>query len=256
MPARLVDKLMQSALRVDREAHIIFGVKLVGNSSTNRGGILYRPALEQSLDRYEGAPVYPGHLQGDSDRKWQDAMAVVRNPRLEEDGLYGDLHGIEGQGVFAQLLSIAERAPHLVGSSHEAWVVLGPSEDPAYNHVAVDIEKVEAISIVDDPATTMSLFEGMEHHPPETLRVRLAEAQTELRRYRLQEVLDRAEVPKGPTVRSERWLGRLMTLPEKEWPAEITDRLALLQESRKPVALATSPQPTAMEDFLQRKGWA
>jgi hypothetical protein len=82
-----------ATIRVDREAGVIRGVKLLGLESRN--GRRYLPAaLAQAVALYEGAKVNVNHPKGHplAARDYQDRLGSIRNVNSREDGLFGDFH--------------------------------------------------------------------------------------------------------------------------------------------------------------------
>ena len=103
-------------LRVDREAGVIRGVKLLGLASRN--GRRYREeALSAAASLYEGAKVNINHPKGHplSPRDYQDRLGVVRGVHFRAgDGLfvpYGIKHGQInlGDGPVRQVFAIGPR---------------------------------------------------------------------------------------------------------------------------------------------------
>lgn len=146
-------------VRVDAEAGVIRGVKVLGLSSRN--GRRYLPeALIAAVGLYEGAKVNVNHPKGhpQSPRDYQDRIGVIRNIAFREgEGLFGDLHYNPQHALAGQLAWDAAHAPENVGFSHnvEARVV------PRAEHLVVEaIHKVQSVDLVADPATTRGLFES------------------------------------------------------------------------------------------------
>jgi hypothetical protein len=150
-------------LRVDREAGIIRGVKLLGLASRN--GRRYREsALVDATGLYEGAKVNINHPKGHplSPRDYQDRLGVVRGVEFRAgEGLFGDLHFNPKHALSEQLVWDAEHAPQNVGMSHN---VLARTSRSGNDTVVEAITKVQGIDLVADPATTAGLYESQE--PP------------------------------------------------------------------------------------------
>lgn len=148
-------------LRVDREAGIIRGVKLLGLASRN--GRRYREsALEGAVSLYEGAKVNINHPKGHplSPRDYQDRLGVVRGVEFRAgEGLFGDLHFNPKHALSEQLVWDAEHAPQNVGLSHN---VLARTTRSGDDTVVEAITKVQSIDLVADPATTSGLYESQE----------------------------------------------------------------------------------------------
>lgn len=148
-------------LRVDRDAGVIRGVKLLGLSSRN--GRRYREAaLVEAIGLYEGAKVNINHPKGHplSPRDYQDRLGVVRGVQFRTgEGLFGDLHFNPRHALSEQLVWDAENAPQNVGMSHN---VLARTKTAGDETVVEAITKVQSIDLVADPATTTGLYEHLE----------------------------------------------------------------------------------------------
>jgi hypothetical protein len=156
-------------LRVDREAGIIRGVKLLGLASRN--GRRYREsALEGAVSLYEGAKVNINHPKGHplSPRDYQDRLGVVRGVEFRAgEGLFGDLHFNPKHALSEQLVWDAEHAPQNVGMSHN---VLARTSRSGNDTIVEAITKVQSIDLVADPATTSGLYEQEESRAAEEQR--------------------------------------------------------------------------------------
>ena len=154
-------------LRVDRDAGIIRGVKLLGLASRN--GRRYREnALLEAMGLYEGAKVNINHPKGHplSPRDYQDRLGVVRGVHFRAgEGLFADLHFNPKHLLSEQLVWDAEHAPQNVGMSHN---VLARTSHNGADTVVEAITKVQSIDLVADPATTSGLYE---HAQSQELRV-------------------------------------------------------------------------------------
>lgn len=148
-------------LRVDREAGVIRGVKLLGLASRN--GRRYRErALVDAISLYEGAKVNINHPKGNplAPRDYQDRLGMVRDVRFRPgEGLFGDLHFNPRHALSEQLVWDAENAPQNVGMSHN---VLARTKQIGDDTFVEAISKVQSIDLVADPATTQGLYEHEE----------------------------------------------------------------------------------------------
>jgi hypothetical protein len=148
-------------LRVDRDAGVIRGVKLLGLNSRN--GRRYREgALVEAIGLYEGAKVNINHPKGHplTPRDYQDRLGVVRGVQFRAgEGLFGDLHFNPRHALSEQLVWDAENAPQNVGMSHN---VMARTKNVGDETVVEAITKVQSIDLVADPATTSGLYEQME----------------------------------------------------------------------------------------------
>src|SRR4051812_10008196 len=148
-------------LRVDHDAGVIRGVKLLGLDSRN--GRRYREnALIEAVALYEGAKVNINHPKGHplSPRDYQDRLGIVRGVEFRTgEGLFGDLHFNPKHLLSEQLVWDAEHAPQNVGMSHN---VLARTKRDGDETVVEAITKVQSIDLVADPATTSGLYEHAE----------------------------------------------------------------------------------------------
>ncbi len=149
------------ALRVDREANVIRGVKILGLESRN-GRTYTRESVAQAASLYEGARVNVDHAGKPSEpRGYRDRLGAVKNVTQSSDGgLYGDFHFNPKHPVAEQLLWDAEHSPESVGFSHN---VEAKTRHEAGRVVVEAITKVASVDLVADPATTKSLYES--EHP-------------------------------------------------------------------------------------------
>lgn len=150
--------------RVDREAGIIYGVKVVGTKSQNRRSYPLE-VLSRAIPLYENAAVNVGHP---ADNKTDhDSIAThfgaIRNVTARADsepGLIGDLHYLKSHRLAEQVAEAAERFPERLGLSHNADCLFHRGNDGTL-HVE-RIEKVYGVDLVRRPGTTKGLFESLE----------------------------------------------------------------------------------------------
>jgi hypothetical protein len=169
--SELLQEFVDSAsqqLRVNHDAGVIRGVKLLGLDSRN--GRRYREnALIEAIGLYEGAKVNINHPKGHplSPRDYQDRLGVVRGVQFRAGaGLFGDLHFNPRHALSEQLVWDAEHAPQNVGMSHN---VLARTKQEGSGTIVEAITKVQSIDLVADPATTNGLYEqigGLEKSGP------------------------------------------------------------------------------------------
>jgi hypothetical protein len=172
------------AIRVDREAGVIRGVKVLGLKSRN--GRTYLPdALVQAAALYEGAKVNVNHAKTSpfGPRDYQDRIGVIRNVQSRRDeGLFADFHFNPKHALSEQLLWDAEHVPENVGFSHN---VQARTSRRGEEVVVEAILGVESVDLVADPATTRGLFESAGNAGDADAAPTLAEATVEhLRRHR------------------------------------------------------------------------
>jgi len=143
---------------LNKEQGILTNVKILGLESKN--GRTYRhKALVGAKGLYEGAKVNVNHTENDAPRDARDRFGKFGNIRVEEDGLYGDLHFLLHHPMAALVTEAAERMPDVLGFSHDA-AGFG-NKDSAGKLVIEEIVKVNSVDLVADPATNASLFESV-----------------------------------------------------------------------------------------------
>ena len=181
-----------SPLRIDEDAGIIYGVKVCGFTSPNcpnvpgqgrptKGTKYTRAALQQAARLYENIEVNWNHraknLGPYAERPAEDNVGVLRNVRLEADGLRAEFHFRQKHQYAATIVEDVQRRFGTFGLSHEAagngriidgWLVIE------------EIPKVRSVDIVDDPATNINLWESQQM-PMITLRESLKKLQDNAR---------------------------------------------------------------------------
>ncbi|HEY2883103.1 MAG TPA: hypothetical protein VGJ15_11730 [Pirellulales bacterium] len=148
-----------AALRVDRTAGVIRGIKILGHHSRNRREYLPE-ALARAASLYEGAKVNVNHPKGHphSPRDYQERMGVIRNVQHRAgEGLFADFHFNPKHYLSEQLIWDAEHTPENVGFSHNVQARTSRRGEAT---VVEEIIRVHSVDLVADPATTRGLFEA------------------------------------------------------------------------------------------------
>lgn len=144
--------------RVNREAGVIRGVRVCGESSVN--GRRYPLAvLRQALPLYEGCRVYADHdysPRGD-DRSLRDWVGVLENVKIERNAVRGDLRLRRESQHFAPIMEAAEGFHRTFGLSH---VIDAASHREGKIEVVDEIREVFSVDCVSNPATNHGLFES------------------------------------------------------------------------------------------------
>lgn len=159
--ATRITESLAAGTRVDREAGVVRGVKLIGFESKN--GRRYPPSvLKSAVHLYEGAKVNLDHPEsGDAAaaRKYGERLGVIRSARfVEGKGIYGDFHFNPKHAVAEQFCWDAENNPESLGFSHNATLRLGDMKNGI--QTIEEIVAIRSMDLVADPATTTSLFES------------------------------------------------------------------------------------------------
>ena len=143
------------SLRVDRDAGVIHGVKVLGSESKN--GRKYSPnAMDQARKLYEGTSVNIDHKY-EGERSIVEGFGELKELKLMPDGVYGDLHYLKSHPLAEPVLERAERFPRSFGMSHDAE---GEVVRAGGEFVVESLEKVFSVDLVATPATTEGLFES------------------------------------------------------------------------------------------------
>lgn len=154
---RLTEQTAIAPRRVDREAGLIEGVRILGPDSKN--GRKYSPrAMAEAARLYEGAPVNVDHPASErKDRPLAEAFGWIRNVRQEPDGVYGDLHYLKSHPQAELVAEAAERNPNRIGLSHHAE---GTVRMDGQRVIVETVERVHSVDLVQTPATNAGLFES------------------------------------------------------------------------------------------------
>ena len=138
---------------------VIEGVKIIGTDSRN--GRRYPPeVLRRAKSLYEATPVFAFHPSPPEKRRGSrqlcDHFGMLSNIRERGDvegkfGLFGDLH-IKQRHPMATL--IVESAGAHFGLSHNAVVEMNDDGSEV-----TEIIEVNSVDLVENPATTKTLFE-------------------------------------------------------------------------------------------------
>lgn len=154
---------LTSSARVDRDAGMIRGVKLIGFDSKN--GRHYPPAvLKSATGVYESAKVNIDHPERDptQPRKYSERFGVIRNARfVEGQGVFGDFQFNPKHPLSEQVCWDAENNPEALGFSHNALLRVGKPLKDGREQIE-QIIQVRSMDLVADPATTKSLYESEE----------------------------------------------------------------------------------------------
>lgn len=140
--------------RVDRDAGVIRGVKLLGWSSANG-----REYLAEGVDpsMYEGRPVNVNHVRSGQDRSAYDRFGRTVNCVKRANGIYGDLEYLKTHPLAGPVTEAAERMPGVYGLSHTAR---GRQRAGSRGAVIEAVESVQSVDLVGDPATVAGLYES------------------------------------------------------------------------------------------------
>jgi hypothetical protein len=150
-------------LRIDREAGVIHGVKILGSTSLN-GRIYSSKAMREAASMYEGIDVnidHPSRKDPDAERGLVDGFGCLKQVNVREDGVYGDLHYLKSHEHAEVILERAEQMPQRFGLSHNAD---GHTSRKGGTEVVESIERVRSVDLVRNPATVNNLFESQKEN--------------------------------------------------------------------------------------------
>lgn len=147
-------------LKVDRERGVIYGVRVLGFSSSNNRRYTREGVQRAVLDgHYSGTKIYVDHAPNQrGPRPSRDLFGKLENAHLREDGVYADLHYLTKHPLAESVVEDCERGLGLYGLSHNAL-----AGDWAFDNgtqVVRSIESVTSVDLVSDPATNTNLWEG------------------------------------------------------------------------------------------------
>ena len=126
MPTATLTRLHESVkspnLKVDAEAGVIRDVKILGRESKN-GRTYSQSALEEACLLYQNVKVnidHPDRSTPGAERKFEEGFGELRNCKVCQSGVYGDLHFPKSHPKTALVCEYAERFPRQFGLSHNA----------------------------------------------------------------------------------------------------------------------------------------
>lgn len=147
-------------LKVDREAGVIRGVKILSSVSKNRRRYTDK-AIQDAVRLYEGCQVFIDHpklSESEKERGFADLFGELSNVRKTPDGVYGDLPYNREHSCAGQVCEAAERFPRSFGLSHNAsGMTTWDNKDRV--EIVEGLEQVRSVDLVTRPATVAGLFE-------------------------------------------------------------------------------------------------
>jgi hypothetical protein len=234
---KLTERVYQTeAPRVDSDNGILFGVKLLGESSRNKRRYA-RKGMKEAAPKYEGKKSYvdhPDRTNLSEDRKFADWAGVFKNSRyVEGQGIFADLHLRKEGSHFRGILEAAQKFPTAVGFSH---VAEGESRMEDDEEIVESIKEVFSIDLVTDPATTAGFFESVEHNELREAAETLPEDNA-IRKLVI-EMIDGGYANPAPGAEKDQPVDAVSQIT-----AILRDAIAALADSLKAVAKANKPAP-------------
>jgi hypothetical protein len=168
------------ARRVDRERGIVYGCKVVGRCSGNTHNVegvsgtdYAASALREALPLYEGAPCFCDHPPRDprtgrplkQDRPADSRLGTLRNVRMRDREVYGDLHLLLSHPRAERVMEAAEREDmsDAYALSHNSY---GRGEVRNGRYVITSIPTVHSVDLVSQGGTNKGLFESSTRRTP------------------------------------------------------------------------------------------
>jgi hypothetical protein len=136
--------------------NVIKNVKVLGIYSKN-GRIYPLSTMRAALEKYEGCVVNLDHKPNEI-RSVLDRFGQIKNVRLEEDGIRGDLQYNPAHPYAAAFKYFVETQPDALGLSHAALCKTKMERDGT--ETVQSIEEVESTDVVCVPATNRNIFES------------------------------------------------------------------------------------------------
>lgn len=160
---QLTETVFSDSPKVDREAGVIRGVRILGAESKN-GREYSEPAMRQAATIYEGLGVNTNHPARDKasmERPVEDGIGWLSNVAYvpEQKAVVGELNVLKSHPFADRLFEAAERNPQRFGLSHNAD---GKVVKKGQKRIVESIELVRSVDVVQSPATNAGLFESEE----------------------------------------------------------------------------------------------
>ena len=159
MRIALHETVHATGAKLDRENHVLRGVKILGLKSKN--GRRYLPeAASNAQSLYEGASCNIDHPpNANQSRSFADRFGKIIEVRKDADGGLSANLKYNPKHPYAQAFEWwAENEPSAIGMSHNA-IGEGRTEDGVF--LIEKIVSVRSVDLVADPATTKGLYENM-----------------------------------------------------------------------------------------------
>lgn len=158
-----IQKLSESTFspptKVDREAGVIHGVKVLGRESKN-GRSYNDQAMADAARLTEGVKVHVNHPERDKpnrERGIGEMFGELKNVVIKADGNYADLHYLKKHPLAESVAERAERFPKSFGLSQNAD---GKVRVAGGKQIVESLVTLRSVDLVDTPATTAGLYES------------------------------------------------------------------------------------------------
>ena len=148
--------------RLDREAGIVRGVKLLGHES-RRGRLYPAETMRAAVKLYEGRPVNIDHtVPGQAFRSVTQRFGKTANVEFRESdgGIFGDVYYLKTHPQAACFEEAVERQELNGAMGFSQAIEPGKTSWRGSKLVVESIAEVKSLDLVADPATTNGLFES------------------------------------------------------------------------------------------------
>lgn len=158
-----------------KQGNLIKGVKVLGIHSKN-GRKYPLEVMQRNLHKYENAIINLDHNMHDKPRSVADVFGRIKNPRMTDTGLVGDIVYNENHPFAPAFEWFVQNDPAAVGLSHAA-VAKTKMDYKSGEEIVEDIVEVESVDLVANPATNpKGLFESYNKIMETVMKKQKAEA--------------------------------------------------------------------------------
>lgn len=159
---RITESVLFEAIpaeRIDREAGIVRGVRVLGSVSRNKRRYT-EGALNDAVRIYEGLGVnlnHPDRKNPAQERLVQEQFGELRNVKRRGEAVYADHHFPLSDPYTPRYLEACERFPYKLGFSH---VAEGDCRYEGDMQIVDSLTEAHSADLVTKPATNIGVFES------------------------------------------------------------------------------------------------
>lgn len=139
------------------KGNLVKNVKVLGQRSRN-GRYYPLDVMQKALSKYDGIVVNLDHKPNEP-RSVLERFGRIINPRLEPDGIYGDLEFNTGHAWAGAFEYFVQNQPDAIGLSHAA-IAKTRMDHKTGEEIVEDITELDSVDIVHSAATNKNLFES------------------------------------------------------------------------------------------------
>ena len=139
------------------KGNLVKNVKVLGQRSRN-GRYYPLDVMQKALSKYDGIVVNLDHKPNEP-RSVLERFGRIINPRLESDGIYGDLEFNTGHAWAGAFEYFVQNQPDAIGLSHAA-IAKTRMDHKTGEEIVEDITELDSVDIVHSAATNKNLFES------------------------------------------------------------------------------------------------